>query len=132
MIREYTNNFNVIVPYRAFSAATLTVLGANEIIMHPMGVLGPTDPSVTNHFNPTNQAGQPLPISVEDVTAYIQLIKEDAGIQHEDELVQLVKILAEKIHPLALGNVKRSISQSRMMAFKLLKLHMPKNDEHKI
>src|SRR5205823_10098046 len=41
--------------------------------------------------------------------------------------------LAEKVHPLALGNVKRSLSQSRMMAGKLLALHMRKSeDEHKI
>lgn len=133
LIREYTNDFGVIVPHRAFSAATLTALGATEIIMHPMGMLGPTDPSVSNHFNPIDpKTGQYLPISVEDVTAYIQLIKEDAGIQHEDELVHAIKILAEKVHPLALGNVKRSISQSRMMASKLLNLHMQKSQEHKI
>jgi hypothetical protein len=129
LIREYTSKFGVLVPHRAFSAATLTALGADEIVMHPMGMLGPTDPTVTNAFNPTDARGQRLGISVEDVTAYIQLIKEDAGIQHEDELVQAFNILAGQVHPLALGNVKRSISQSRMMATKLLELHMPGVDE---
>ena len=66
-------------------------------------------------------------------TAYISLIKEDAGIQHEDELVQAFNKLADKVHPLALGNVKRSLSQSRMMARKLLALHMDMSkEEHKI
>ena len=74
MIREYTNHFSVIVPYRAFSAATLTALGANEIIMHPMGVLRPTDPSVTNHFNPTNQAGQPLALGNVKRSEYHSLV----------------------------------------------------------
>ena len=36
LIREYTDKFSVIIPYRAFSAATLTALGADEILMHPM------------------------------------------------------------------------------------------------
>ncbi len=53
-------------------------------------------------------------------------MKEDAGINHEEELVQAFKILADKVHPLVLGSVKRFLSQSRMMAEKLLALHMKK------
>ena len=135
LIREYARKFSVLVPNRAFSAATLTALGADNILMHPMGMLGPTDPTVTNPFNPRDPAHpeRPMGISVEDVTAYIALIKDDAGIQHEDELVQAFNKLAEHVHPLALGNVKRSLSQSRMMARKLLALHMNMNKkEHEI
>ncbi|MEQ8927060.1 MAG: hypothetical protein RLO81_14670 [Fulvivirga sp.] len=134
LIREYSKRFSVLIPFRAFSAATLTALGADEIIMHPMGMLGPTDPTVSNDFNPENPTTkQKLGISVEDVTAYINLIKEDAGITHEDELVQAFTKLTDKVHPLALGNVKRSLSQSRMMARKLLALHMDKaKEQHQI
>jgi len=126
LIREFANEFTVLVPHRAFSAATLTALGADSILMHPMGVLGPTDPTVQNQFNPKdpNNPNQNLGISVEDVTAYIALVKEDAGIQHEDEMALAFGHLASGVHPLALGNVKRSLSQSRMMARKLLSLHM--------
>jgi len=133
LIREYFKDFSVLIPYRAFSAATLTALGANQIVMHPMGMLGPTDPTVSNAFNPEATNGQKIGISVEDVTAYINLIKEEAGITHEDELIQAFNKLPEKIHPLALGNVKRSLAQSRMMASKLLSLHMNKyKDQHVI
>ncbi|MFT3679044.1 MAG: hypothetical protein QM791_02150 [Ferruginibacter sp.] len=135
LLREYAKEFNVLVPYRAFSAATLTALGADKIFMHPMGMLGPTDPTVANAFNPDDpkNPNQKIGISVEDVTAYIALIKEDADIRHEDELIQAFKILADKVHPLALGNVKRSLSQSKMMAQKLLSLHMNKGtDQHSI
>src|SRR5258708_20648280 len=135
LIREYCDKFSTLIPYRAFSAATLTSLGADKIVMHPMGMLGPTDPTVANLFNPDNpkNAEQKLGISVEDVTAYLALIKEDAGITHQEELIQAFNILAEKIHPLALGNVKRSLSQSKMMAQKLLSLHMNKvKDQHSI
>jgi hypothetical protein len=132
LIREYASRFTVLVPYRAFSAATLTALGADEILMHPMGMLGPTDATVTNPFNPEN-GGKKIGISGEDVSAYIALIKEDVGINHEDELVQTINHLATQVHPLALGNVKRSLSQSRMMASKLLSLHMDETkDGHKI
>ncbi|MBI2803354.1 MAG: hypothetical protein HYX68_00040 [Planctomycetes bacterium] len=134
LIRERAKKFSVLVPFKAFSAATLTALGADEVVMHPMGMLGPTDATVTNAFNPvdpTNPQAR-LGISVEDVTAYIALIKEDAGIQHEDELVKAFNRLTKQVHPLALGNVKRSLSQSRMMAKKLLSLHMPKEKSHQI
>ncbi len=135
LIREYAKKFSVIVPFRAFSAATLTALGADEIVMHSMGMLGPTDATVANPFNPDDPLapGKKIGISGEDVTSFITLIKEDVGITHEDELVQAFNKLPEKIHPLALGNVKRSLSQSSMMAKKLLQLHMKgEEDSHKI
>lgn len=126
LIRNYTEDFAVLVPHHAFSAATLIALGANEIVMHPMGCLGPIDPSVANIFNPPHpqNPGQLAPIGVEDVSAFLRLVKEDVGITHEDELVQTFLALTEKVHPLALGNVQRHHSQSKMMGRKLLKLHM--------
>ncbi len=134
LIREYTKHFAVLVPNRAFSAATLVALGADEIVMHRMGCLGPIDPSVANIFNPPNpqNPGQRAPISVEDVTAYFRMVKDEVGISHEDELVQALIALTSQIHPLALGNVQRSHSQARMMARKLLKKHMAEKQEHEI
>ena len=71
--------------------------------MHRMGMLGPIDPSVANAFNPPHpqNPGQPLAISVEDVTAYFDLIQQGVGIHHEDELIQAVVALTEmmKISP---------------------------------
>src|SRR5258706_16350387 len=72
-------------------------------------------------------------ISVEDVSAYCKVISEELRISHEDELIQAVLALTEKVHPLALGNVQRSHNQARMMARKVLKRHMPTEaDEHEI
>ncbi len=135
LIRQYTQKFAVLVPHQAFSAATLIALGGDEIVMHKMGCLGPIDPSVANIFNPAHplSPGQLAPISVEDVTAFFKLVKEDVGITHEDELVQALNALTEKVHPLAIGNVQRHHNQSRLMARKLLKLHMlSESEEHEI
>jgi hypothetical protein len=134
LIRQYAKDLAVLVPSHAFSAATLIALGADKIVMHKMGCLGPIDPSVTNIFNPPNPLapGQLAPISVEDVTAFFKLVKEDVGITHEDELVQALTALTKKIHPLAIGNVQRHHNQSRLMARRLLKLHMKKTEEHDI
>ena len=106
-------------------------LGADEIVMHPFAELGPIDPTVSNDFNPCDQQGRRLGISVEDARAYVSFIKDTVGITHEDELIKAIEILAEKVHPLALGNVERFVSQSRMAAKKILKTHMKaESDEH--
>ncbi len=134
LIRQYAKDLAVLVPSHAFSAATLIALGADKIIMHKMGCLGPIDPSVTNIFNPPHPLapGQLAPISVEDVTAFFKLVREDVGITHEDELVQALIALTDKIHPLAIGNVQRHHNQSRLTARRLLSLHMKKSEEHEI
>jgi serine dehydrogenase proteinase len=133
LFREFARSFNVLLPYRAYSAATLLALGADEIVMHPFAEMGPIDPTVTNDYNPIEHAtGKKLGISVEDVTAYINFVKSTVGITHEDELVKAVEILAQKVHPLALGNVERFLAQSRLIAKKALNTHMGGRDTHAV
>jgi len=132
LLREFGQRINVLLPYRAYSAATLVALGADEIVMHPFAEMGPIDPTVANQFNPTDQRGNYLGISVEDVKAYVNFINTTAGINHEEEVIKAIEILAEKVHPLALGNVERFISQSRMIARKLLLTHFGPDETHKI
>jgi hypothetical protein len=133
LLREYSEHVDVLVPYRAFSAATLTALGAKNIVMHPMGMLGPIDPTVLDPFGPIDPStGKPYGVSVEDVAAYIALVKEDVGIRHEDELVRAFTHLAKQASPLTLGNVKRATAQARMLGEKLLRLRDPQAEAHSI
>jgi len=133
LFREFAKSFYVLVPYRAYSAATLVALGADEIVMHPFAELGPIDPTVSNVFNPVDpQSQQRLGISVEDVKSYVSFIKQTVGIRHEDELIEAIKILAQNVHPLALGNVERFLSQTRLIARKLLETHNERLDPHAI
>jgi hypothetical protein len=133
LLREYAETVHVLVPHRAFSAATLAALGADEIVMHPMGMLGPIDPTVVDQFGPTDQlSGQRLGVSVEDVAAYNALVRDDVGIRHEDELVQAFRILAQKVHPLTLGHAKRGTAQARMLGEKLVRLRSPQMEAHQL
>jgi Serine dehydrogenase proteinase len=125
LFREFAEKLAVLVPYRAYSAATMLALGADEIVMGPFAEMGPIDPTVANEYNPIDPATkQKIGISVEDVKAYVGFIKDTVGIRHEDELVKAIEILASNVHPLALGNVERFISQSRMITRKILLTHM--------
>src|SRR5205823_6082483 len=47
ILRERFTTVGVMVPYMAFSAATIFALGADEIVMHPHASLGPIDPQIT-------------------------------------------------------------------------------------
>lgn len=125
-IRNYCKSFSVLVPVIAYSAATLVSLGADEIVMCGIASLSPIDPTVANLFNPTDEnTKQPLGISVEDVTSFVSLAQDNPiGIKKEANVTEVFKILAKKVHPLALGNVKRSHSQIRLLARKLLSLHL--------
>ena len=140
LIREYTKNFTVIVPFRAHSAGTQISLGANKIVMTRLGQLSPVDPSTTTVFNPilnSNQNPADLnnrkPISVEDVQAYLNLSKERVGLLGEDKRLEVFKELTKYYEPLALGNVNRVHMESRLIAQEVLALHMDEiNDAEKI
>ena len=136
LIREFCNKMSVIIPFKAFSTATLISLGADEIIMGKLGQIGPVDPTVTMPFNPpapSNRPGEVLPISVEEVSSFIDFAKDEKyiGIKSESALVDVLKQLTEKVHPLALGSVYRAIEQIRMLASKLLGFHMSPDEEEK-
>jgi hypothetical protein len=134
LFREYTSRFNVIVPFRAYSAGTLICLGANEIVMGKMGELGPIDPMVANAFNPKDPTDPTVrvPISVEDVSSYLGLAQEKGQLKEEESLVRVFSALAEKVHPLALGNVHRNYRLIRSLARKLLKLSDSERKESEI
>jgi len=129
-LRAYCDELFVLVPFWAHSAGTLMALGADRIYMTRFGTLSPIDPSVTNDFSPHDPANTAdrIPIAVEDMLAFFQLASEQG--EHDAALAgDAFRRLAESVHPLALGNVKRSIEQIWQLAKKLIRLHAPDADE---
>lgn len=124
LLREYSNKLSVLIPFRAHSATTLIALGADEIIMGPLGELSPVDPSITTPFNPKSDLSKnkPIPISVEDLINYFDLAREELGINEPSNLVEIFKKLVDKLDPIALGRVYRSYVQIREMASRLMSL----------
>jgi len=128
LFREFCQEFNVIIPFRALSCATLIALGANEIIMTRMGQLSPIDPSVNHSLGPVVQIpGQPqariAPVNVEDVNAFAQLAKEVFGLSGEESLSKVFETLASEVNHLVLGAVHRSREQIAFLAETLMKCH---------
>lgn len=128
MIREIAGEFNVLVPYNAMSAATLLCLGADNIFMGPKGELGPVDPTLHNHpLLPESADHKKVPVSVEDVTSFIDFVKNKFGVQHEDELVHALDSLTNQVPAILVGMVNRQHSYIRMVGERLLELRKEKS-----
>jgi len=122
LLREYLGKEGKItcfVPFYAFSAATLMAVGCDEIFLHPWASLGPVDPQITVNNKDGSQN-----FAYEDVSAYTNFLKEEAGITEQKEKVELLSPLVAQIAPSVIGGAKRASMQSISMAEKLLKLHM--------
>lgn len=130
LIREFCERFCVLVPYRAHSAATSIALGADEIVMGPLAELTPIDPTTGHPFNPPDPANpnQRLPIGVEDITSFLGLARDRAGVE-PNQMVEVFRILSEKVNPLALGNAYRTYRMARQAASKLLMTHMSNEND---
>jgi len=124
MFREHAKKFSVLVPFRAHSAGTLLVMGADSIVMSEQAELTSIDPTTGNSFNPVDelQPGSRKGISVEDVAAYFALARESEKVKLTDQahLLEVFKQLTQQVNPLALGHVQRVYMQIRLLAEKLL------------
>ena len=123
--RLSAKEFNVLVPYRAYSAATQIAMGADHVVMGPLGELTQVDPSLKTDYTPPNpaQAGQTLFVSVEDLRSYFQFFKEQLAA-NEASTRAVIDGLLEKIHPLAIGQVQRAHGSIRYIAEALLGTHI--------
>lgn len=125
ILREKFKHIAVLVPYTAYSAATLLALGADEIIMHPYANLGPLDPQLSF----PDGTGKTKTISYEDIIKYIDFIK-DISNNDSNILSQSLEKLTKELPPTLIGFAKRSSALGLVMSEKLLKTHM--TDDNKI
>ena len=119
LLRESADWVGALVPDKCHSAGTLFSLGADEVFMCNAGTLSPIDPALVTPLNPTAEGPIPgqrqlVQVSVESVAGFKALV-EEWGLK-ENGAVEAFKILAERVHPLALGDVYRSRQQIERLA----------------
>lgn len=125
-LREFTEEVNVLVPFRAHSCATLIALSANNIVLGPLAQLSPIDPTIMTARSPSNEqqdAAQLQQVNVEDVASYFALAREEAGLKADAHMATVFEYLAQQVNPVLLGKVYRARTQIGMLANKLLALH---------
>ncbi|HMG16247.1 MAG TPA: hypothetical protein VK590_12405 [Saprospiraceae bacterium] len=137
LIRQFCKEFEIIIPSKARSSGTIISLGADSIMMTKQATLGPIDPSLNSPLNPQNpqNPNNPqarIPVSVESIQGFFDLAKAELKLNDESNLKDVLLNLAEKVHPLVLGNVYRSRTQIQMVAKKLLLKQLGPSQTEKI
>ncbi len=130
MLRERFDKITVLIPYTAYSAATLLALGADEIIMHPFSNLGPVDPQLTYIRKGDEGKQEKVQFGTEDLMHYLEFIKRDVGISDQEQLERAFELVCKDVGSIPIGVAKRSSHLSLSMGEKLLGLHM--KDQNKV
>jgi hypothetical protein len=123
-LRQASDEWHMLVPFRANSAATLLGLGAETIVLGRQGELGPIDPILgIQRIIPQPGGGQGVhqeQINVEDVMAYIRFVTERAGLSDQEALAVGLKKLTERMDAVALGNLYRTHQHIRDVGRRML------------
>lgn len=123
-LREASEEWNILVPFRANSAATLLALGADSIVMGRHGELGPIDPIMDVSRFVVQPGGQGTfvqeKVNVEDVMSYVKFVTERAGLSDQAALAQALAKLLDKIDAVTLGSAYRTHSHIRDVARRML------------
>jgi hypothetical protein len=132
MFREFFDDFSALVPFKAHSAATFIALGADEIVMTPVGELTPVEPTVKMAFSPSDPSNpaNKLGINVEDVAAYFEFTRDRAEVDSEAGKAAALGDVTRQVHPIALGHVHRFHKLASLQSEKLLSLHMDTEKDH--
>jgi hypothetical protein len=122
-----TDQWSILIPFRANSAATLIALGADQIVLGKQGELGPIDPQLTVSRMVTQPGGgQSLvqeQMAVEDIIAYTKFIHERAGLSDQEALSNALSKLTERLDAVSLGSVYRTHLHIRDVAQRMLQSH---------
>lgn len=130
MLRERFEKVGVLIPFAAYSAATLLALGADEIVMHPFSNLGPVDPQLT--YEKKNQDGsiESIQFGAEDLRHFLDFVKRDVGISDQGPLERAFELICKDVGSIPIGVAKRSSYLALSLGEKLLSLHM--KDQNKV
>ena len=120
LLRKYCDRLIALVPLECASAATMIVLGANEILMGPMAYLTAVDTSLTHSLSPIDRDNDRVSVSLDELTRVIRLWEKNEGEKRENPYQSLF----EYVHPLVIGAVDRAESLSIMLCKELLAFHI--------
>jgi|SRR5580692_8902781 hypothetical protein len=120
LIRQRVKNVAVMIPQSAYSAATLVAFGADEIIMHPNGHLGPVDMQITT----VGDSGQAKRFSTEDISAFLEFVRDNLKITDQEHIRILFELTCKEVGSLVIGFSARSSKLAVDLGERLLALHM--------
>lgn len=120
LLRERFEKVGVLIPFAAYSAATLLALGADEIVMHPFSNLGPVAPQLTHK----RQNQEQVQFGSEDLRNFIEFLRKDVGLSDQAQMQKAFELVCNEIGAIPIGIAKRSAQLLLSMGEKLLALHL--------
>ena len=111
--KDYSEEFNVIVPLSAKSAATTICLGANEIVMTTISELGPVDPIIQHPSKPE------LRIPARAIKEYMDFISNTSENFTIDP--GLKETLNKSLDAYLIGSYEMALKNSKEIIEKILK-----------
>jgi len=127
LIREFCDEFAVIVPFVAKSAASMLVLGADEVVMGPISELGPVDPLVTHPVY------KDILVPVQAVWHCLDYLQRSIISSAEPEVASfMITPLLNKLDPWLIGDYEKTIKASRQYAKTLLSKYMLKDNPERV
>lgn len=124
LIRQRVEKVAVMIPQSAYSAATLLAFGADEIVMHPNGHLGPVDMQITT----SGGGGQAKTFSTEDISAFLDFVRDNLKITDQEHVRMLFELTCKEVGSLGIGFTARSSKLAVDLGERLLALHMKDDD----
>jgi len=127
LVREFCDEFAVIVPYVAKSAASMLVLGADEVVMGPISELGPIDPLVKHPIY------KDMLVPVQAVWHCLDYLQRSISNSPDPEVAAfMVAPLLNKLDPWLIGDYEKTIKASWQYAETLLSRYMLKDDPERV
>lgn len=122
LIREFCEEFGVIVPLAAKSAASMVVLGADEVVMGPVSELGPIDPLVKHPIY------KDVWVPVQAIRYSLEYFQRTITNSPDPELAtSIINPVLNKLDPWLIGDYEKSLKASHQYAEALLSRYMLKD-----
>ncbi len=127
LIREFCEEFSVIVPFSAKSAASMIALGADEVVMGPISELGPIDPLVKH------PSYKDFWVPVQALRCCFEYIEEMMYNSTNPDVAEIiVNSVLNKLDPWLIGDYEKALKASKQYAESLLSKYMLKDDKDRI
>lgn len=125
LIREFTKNLTIVAPGKAASAMTMLSLGGDRILVGPLSYFTPIDSSISNHpLAPLDSHKRPVSVEINQVQKFLELVDNEKYSNEDDFRKTPHHTLADKVHPLFLGTIQRSLSLSKLLVKGIAETHI--------
>lgn len=120
LLRQFTDKLYALVPLECASAATMMVLGADEIQMGAMAFLTAVDTSLTHDLSPIDKNNSLVSVSQDELSRVINLWNKESQSKKNNPYESLYNY----VHPLVIGAVDRASSLSIKISKEILAYHL--------